>query len=85
VTPIADSERNITNEIAMPYEVRRWRFMFSEGETLDVLTPYSDSRVKDFAYRAHFGKTAGKGNDQDRIVGSICLGPVAPNDSSGAP
>jgi len=58
----------------MPFDMHRMRFMFSDGQTLDVLSPYTDSRVNDFAYLTHYGTPAGKGNGADRIVGSVDLG-----------
>jgi len=66
--------------VAMPFDIRRIRFLFSDGETLDVLTPYTDSRVSEFAFAHHFGRSSSTktkpGQEADRVVGSADLGTI---------
>jgi hypothetical protein len=49
----------------------RWRFMFADGQTLDVISRCSDSRLNDFAFTHHYGKPAK--DDPAKIVGQTRL------------
>jgi len=63
--------------VDMPVEVHRHRFLFHDGGVLDVLSPLSDSRVSNFAFRTYYGGEPKDPKDPRRIVGLTDLGAEA--------
>jgi hypothetical protein len=59
----------------MPASIHRYRVLFADGQTLDVLAANGDGSVlRAFVYRHHYGKESGKGPAADRIEGVADLG-----------
>jgi len=61
----------------MPASVHRYRVMFSDGSTLDVLAANGDSStLRAFAFKHHYGKESGSKSvdPADRIEGVADLG-----------
>jgi hypothetical protein len=68
----------VTDAVGFPTVFNRYRFMFHDGETLDVVAIHDDSDLRAWVVEQHYGaKPNAKGFDRTwRIVGSTDLGAV---------
>lgn len=57
--------------VVMPHTMLTNRFMFDDGEVIDIVSPYKDSRVNEFALK-QAEKKWGKREDRNALHSSAC-------------